>query len=130
MEDKEYIEKLIINRILNIKNFYIKVLNYMNVPITYNEKKIENNYSKNYKFYFYLIEKLLYRLNNSSELNNLINEFKNSNYLNLEIYINNIIFNDLLNFSKIKGIDDINCISFNNLKELKKIISNFINILG
>ena len=75
----------------------------MNVPIKYNDKIIDNNYSKNNTFYHYLIQKLLYRLNNSGELNNLINEFKNSNYSNLENYINNIIFNNLLDYTKLKN---------------------------
>lgn len=130
INEKTYIEALIIQRFKKIKPIYIKILDYMGVPVIYDDKRIKNNYDKNNKFINVLYNKLLYRLNNCYECSHIISEFKKSEYNNLEFYINNIIFNILLDCLKLIKEDDMEKIIFNNLKELKLKINYFMNILG
>ena len=127
---KKYIEVLIKNNFRKIKNLYIKVLRYMNIEIKYDNKIIKNEYNKKNKYIYFLYNKLLERMNNNFECHYLIEDFKISNYDNLENYINNIIFNILVDLYKYLGETNINNVIFNNIKKLDKNINYFTNILG
>lgn len=109
----------------------------MNIDVKLDDKIIDNRYNKNNKFIYYLYNKLLYRLNNDIELEILLDNFKKSNELNLKDYINKNIFDILLDMLKYENFinncvmnDGLEKILFKDLKELKKKISYFINILG
>ena len=109
----------------------------MNIEVKFDDKTIDNRYNKNNKFIYYLYNNLLYRLNKDIKLEILLDNFRKSNEVNLKDYINKHIFEILLDMLKYENFmnncvinDGLEKILFKDLKELKKKITYFINILG
>lgn len=135
----DYCFELLKKRFLNINEFYRKILNYMKIEIPNKIKNnidIELNYNRKYTHINILYKNLHYRIGiyQDEELFIFIEEFrdKNNEIDDLETYINNKIFNILLDCLRYKNQDDKNKINieydnilYNNDIELRKCIEYF-----
>jgi hypothetical protein len=114
--------------------YFKSVLSIMRMDLEDGNIKVEKNYNKNYSYFFMITKNIQYRLggyeNYSTKI--LLEEFKNGEQKNLEVYIYDIVFN-ILHDSLVFLYRDKNLIEenygkilFSNDNELQKCIDYFI----
>jgi len=114
--------------------YFKSLLNFMRMDLEDGNIKVEKNYNKNYPYFFMITENIQYRLSgyDNSSTKILLEEFKNGEQKNLEVYIYDIVFNilhdSLVFLHRDKNLIEENYgkILFSNDEELQKCIDYFI----
>lgn len=127
----EYLGAMLDRLLILADTLYIKVLSYLSIKPPNTSDDLELNYNRNYKHFNIIIDGLKYRmLGDKHRLNILLDEFFNSEYQNLELFIKKklcYIFINYLYYKCRSNIDLIELYSesilFNSISDARNVIT-------
>tara|TARA_B100000123_G_scaffold272579_1_gene256054 strand:- start:129 stop:1154 length:1026 start_codon:yes stop_codon:yes gene_type:complete len=122
-----YLDRLLILA----ESFYCKVLSFLYIKPPNFSNDLELNYNKNYNKFNQIIESLNHRMmTDRNRLDNLLDEFFNSEYQNLEVFINKKLCYIFINYLYYKCKSNIELIElysesilFEDVKSARNVIS-------